>query len=324
MRKILITGGAGFIGSHLSELCIQLGYEVRVLIHYNSRNSLGWLENSEKRESLEFIAGDIRDYEVVHAAMKGCDTVLHLAALIGIPYSYSSPLAYVRVNVEGTYNVLEAARQLTIPRVVITSTSETYGTAQYTPIDEKHPVNAQSPYAASKVAADQLALSYYRSFGVSVRIARPFNTFGPRQSCRAIIPTIVSQLLNGQAEIRLGNVNPTRDFTFVKDTVRAIVEIAKSESAIGEVVNIGTQSEISIKNLVSQIAQIMDLKVKIVSDEQRIRPNQSEVMRLVCDHEKIKKITNWQPQFDLKTGLSKTIQWFRENWKTRKTTIYNV
>ncbi len=324
MKKILITGAAGFIASHLVERCVELGYSVRVLIRYNSRNNYGWLENSQYKNNIEIIVGDVRDYDAVYSAMRECDTVFHLAALIGIPYSYVSPLAYVKTNIEGTYNILQAAKILNTKNILITSTSETYGTAQYVPINEKHPLVGQSPYAATKIAADSLALSYYLSFQMPVKIVRPFNTYGPRQSARAVIPTIISQLLNGNEEIKLGDIHTTRDLTFVKDTVEGFIEIAKTEQLIGEVTNIGMNHEISVKELALLIARIMNKPITIKTDEQRIRPELSEVRQLRCDNNKITKSTSWKPKYNLEKGLQCTIDWLKENLHFYKPEIYNV
>jgi NAD dependent epimerase/dehydratase len=324
MKNVLITGAAGFIGSHLTETCVQKGYRVKALIHYNSFNDRGWLEYSKATKKIEVIAGDIRNHDSVFSAMQGCDTVLHLAALIGIPYSYVSPLAYVRTNIEGTYNVVQAAKEHGLKNIVITSTSETYGTAQYVPIDENHPAVGQSPYAASKIAADQLALSYNKSFGLPVKVARPFNTFGPRQSARAIIPTIISQILNGQSELSLGNLTPTRDFTFVKDTVLGILAIAESNQLIGEATNIGTNTEVSVGDLVNLIRTLMKKKIRVHKDAKRIRPAQSEVERLVCDNQKITRTTGWKPRYDLEQGLLETIAFIKKNRHLYKPRIYNV
>lgn len=323
-ESILITGAGGFIGSHLAEACVREGLRVRAFVHYNSSNRWGWLESSKYVKDMEIVVGDIRDYDSVKAAVEGCQTVYHLAALIGIPYSYVSPMAYVKTNIEGTYNVLQASRELGVAGILTTSTSETYGTAQYVPIDEKHPVVAQSPYAASKIGADQLAFSYYRSFGLPVKVVRPFNTFGPRQSARAIIPTIVTQIMNQHKEIMVGNLRPTRDFTFVHDTIQGFLEIARSKSLYGEATNIGMKSEISIGHLIRLIASIMQVEVTAIMENQRVRPEESEVERLVCDNTKIMESTNWTPKFDLREGLVETIEWFRENLGRYKAEIYNV
>ncbi len=323
-NKILITGAAGFIGSHLAEYCIELGYNVIAFDRYNSNNNWGWLEDSKYKDDMCVILGDIRDYDSVSKAMKGCNSVLHLAALIGIPYSYISPLAYIRTNVEGTYNVLESAKILALDQVLITSTSETYGTAQYVPINENHPLIGQSPYSATKIAADQLANSYYRSFELPVKIVRPFNTYGPRQSARAIIPTIVSQILSGNREIVLGNVLPTRDLTFVRDTCQGFIDIYNSDSLFGEVTNIGMNNEISIENLFYLISDIMGEKLTYITNEERTRPGKSEVDRLVCDNQKLIKQTNWLPEYDLKKGLTETIKWLKNNLDYYKSGIYNV
>ncbi len=322
--KILITGATGFIGSHLAELCIEQGFNVVAFDRYNPNNYWGWLEDSEYKNDIEVILGDIRDYDSVSKAMKGCDAVFHLAALIGIPYSYVSPLAYIRTNVEGAYNVLEAAKNLELQQVLITSTSETYGTAQYTPIDEKHPLVGQSPYSASKIAADQLAISYYRSFELPVKIVRPFNTYGPRQSARAVIPTIIMQGLNGSKDLKLGNLEPTRDLTFVKDTCNAFLEIYRSEGFLGEVTNVGMNSEISMGELLKEIMKIMAVDLPVVSEEKRIRPENSEVERLVCNNEKLLNGSSWKPEYDLMQGLSETINWFKENIQTYKAELYHI
>lgn len=323
-KTILITGAGGFIGSHLTELCIEEGYSVKAFIHYNSRNNWGWLEESKYKNELEVISGDIRDYDSVYNAMKGCDTVFHLAALIGIPYSYISPLAYIRTNIEGTYNILQSAKELKTTEILITSTSEIYGTAQYVPMDENHPIVGQSPYSATKIGADHLSLSFYRSFGLPVKIVRPFNVYGPRQSARAIIPTIIAQLLSGKNAIKLGNLHPTRDLTFVKDTVRGFIEIAKSDKLFGEITNIGMNEEVSIGDLVNLIAKLMNANVKIERVVDRIRPDKSEVERLYCDNFKILKYTNWKPKYTLEKGLSLTIEWMKQNMKFYKPEIYNV
>jgi len=324
MNKILVTGAGGFIGSHLVELLVKEGYDVRSFIKYNSKNDWGWLEYSEIKNDIEILTGDIRDYDSVFNAMRGCDAVFHLAALIGIPYSYISPLAYIKTNVEGTYNILQAARELNLQQILITSTSETYGTAQYIPIDEKHPLVGQSPYSASKIAADQLAISYYRSFNLPIKIVRPFNTFGPRQSARAIIPTIILQILAGNREIKVGNVMPTRDYTFVKDTCFGFLEIYKSNNLFGEVVNIGMGYDISIFNLITKISEMMNANIEIIEDKVRIRPSKSEVERLCCDNSKLIKNTNWKPKYNLEKGLNETIDWLKKNYNLYKTNIYNI
>lgn len=322
--KILVTGAGGFIGSHLVEQCVERGYAVKALVRYNSKNYWGWLEHLECAQDIEVVTGDVRDYDAVTKAMRGYDAVFHLAALIGIPYSYLSPLAYIRTNIEGTYNVLEAAKSQGVANVLITSTSETYGTAQYVPIDEHHPSVGQSPYAASKIAADQLAISYYRSFGLPVKIVRPFNTFGPRQSARAVIPTIITQILNGQREIKLGNLSPTRDLTFVKDTVSGFLAILDSPSLVGEVTNIGMNEEIAVGDLVKRIAELMEREVAVTSDTGRVRPDESEVMRLRCDNGKLLAHTAWQPRYHLKEGLLETIAWLKSNRSYYKPELYNV
>jgi len=324
LDKILITGAAGFIGSHLTELLVQKGYQVKAFVHYNSRNSWGWLENSAVKDDVEVIAGDIRDFDSVSMAIKGCKTVYHLAALIGIPYSYISPLAYIKTNIEGTYNILQTCRYEDVDNVLITSTSETFGTAQYIPIDEKHPLAGQSPYSATKIGADQLAFSYYSSFNLPVKIVRPFNTYGPRQSARAIIPTVISQILEGNREIKLGNLAPTRDLTFVKDTVKGFYEISLSTKLFGEITNIGMNNEISIGDLVQLIAKLMDVEIKVLADTQRVRPGKSEVERLYCDNSKILNNTNWKPDYNLKKGLLETIPWIKDNLSYYKSEIYNV
>lgn len=323
-KKILITGAAGFIGSHLTELLVNEGYDVKAFVHYNSKNNWGWLENSEVKEKIEVISGDIRDYDSVHSALKGCDSVFHLAALIGIPYSYVSPKAYIETNITGTYNVLHAAKILELEHVLVTSTSETYGTAQYVPIDEKHPMVGQSPYSASKIAADQLAISYFRSFDLPIKIVRPFNTYGPRQSARAVIPTVISQILAGERKINLGNLSPTRDLTFVKDTCKGFYEIYKSETLFGEITNIGMRNEISVGDLVSKIAMLIGSEIEIKTDEQRVRPEYSEVERLFSENKKLIENTNWKPDYDLNKGLIETIDWLKKNINLYKTEIYNV
>ncbi len=324
MKKILITGSGGFIGSHLVELCLKQNYQVKAFVRYNSMNDWGWLREVTPKDNLEVITGDVRDYDLVYKTMKGCDSVFHLAALIGIPYSYVSPLAYIRTNIEGTYNILEAARQLELENVLITSTSETYGTAQYIPIDEKHPLVGQSPYSATKIGADQLALSFYRSFDLPVKIVRPFNTYGPRQSARAIIPTVITQIANGNKKIKLGNISPTRDLTYVKDLSCAFLAIAQSKELFGEVTNVGANKEISIGDLVNLIASLMNEKIEIVTDSQRVRPNKSEVERLLCNNSKLMNATNWKSEYTIEKGLKETILWLLEKKDMYKSQIYNV
>tara|TARA_Y100000590_G_scaffold470373_1_gene664247 strand:+ start:69 stop:1046 length:978 start_codon:yes stop_codon:yes gene_type:complete len=323
-KKIFISGATGFIGSHLSEMCIEKGYSIIAFDRYNPNNHWGWLEHSDYKDEIEIILGDIRDYDSVHKAMNGCNAVFHLAALIGIPYSYVSPLAYIRTNIEGTYNVLEAAKNLSMEQVLITSTSENYGTAQYAPIDEDHPLVGQSPYSASKIAADQLAISYNKSFEMPLKIVRPFNTFGPRQSARAVIPTIIMQAINGLDRLELGNLNPTRDLTFVKDTCSGFLEIFNSENLFGEVTNIGMNTEISIGDLAKKILKLLNIDLSFSEDTKRIRPENSEVDRLVCSNEKLLKNTSWTPEYDLDSGLIETIEWFKENGKIVKSRRYNV
>ena len=324
--KIFITGATGFIGSHLAELLVKKGYEVVAFDRYNPNNNWGWLENSNFKNEMDVILGDIRDFDSLNKSMEGCGAVFHLAALIGIPYSYVSPLAYIRTNIEGTYNILEAARGRGLEQVLITSTSETYGTAQYTPMDENHPLIGQSPYSATKISADQLALSYFKSFDLPVKIVRPFNTYGPRQSARAIIPTVISQLLNDAKVIKLGNLSPTRDLTFVKDTCNGFIEIYNSKNLFGEVTNVGMNEEISMGDLVNLIANQMSKKVKIISTDERIRPKNSEVERLLCDNTKIKANTNWKPEYSIEKGILETINWMdnSDNLKLYKSEQYNV
>jgi len=324
LDKILITGAGGFIGSHLAELCVEQGFRVKAFVHYNSRNLWGWLEDSKHKSDLEVIPGDIRDFDIVHESMKGVDTVFHLAALIGIPFSYVSPMAYIKTNIIGTYNVLQSGKLLGTENILVTSTSETYGTAQYVPVDENHPMVGQSPYSATKIAADHLALSFYRSFGLPIKIVRPFNTYGPRQSARAIIPTIILQILNTQKTIKLGNLHPLRDFTFVKDTANGFVEIGKSDKLFGDIINIGMNEEISIGDLARQIADLMDSEIEITIEKERTRPDSSEVQRLLCDNLKIIESTNWQPKYSLRTGLTETIEWYRKNSEKYKPEIYNI
>ena len=326
MNRILVTGATGFIGSHLAELCVEQGFEVVAFDRYNPNNHWGWLEKSKYKDDMNIILGDVRDYDSVSKAIEGCNGVLHLAALIGIPYSYNSPLAYIRTNIEGTYNVLEAAKNLNLDQILITSTSETYGTAQYTPIDENHPLVGQSPYSATKIAADQLAISYYKSFDLPVKVVRPFNTYGPRQSARAVIPTIISQIIDKKKSIKLGSLSPTRDLSYVADTCNAFIDIYKSDSLFGEVTNIGMNSEISIGDLTDLIANLMNVDITIESSEERIRPENSEVERLVCDNSKLIKYTSWKPKYTLEKGLTEVIEWMENpgNLTIYKAEQYNV
>lgn len=330
--KIFVTGADGFIGSHLAEYLINLGYKVKAFVFYNSFGTWGWLDSlsSKIKNNIEVVMGDIRDPHGVKTAMQGCDIVLHLAALIGIPYSYHSPDTYVDTNIKGTLNIVQAARELGILKVVHTSTSEVYGTARYVPINESHPLQGQSPYSASKIGADQIAMSFYTSFNVPISIIRPFNTFGPRQSARAFIPTVITQIANRCEKIKLGSLHPTRDFTFVTDTVKAFVAIAESENCVGEIINVGSNFEISMENTVKIISELMCADIEITEDIQRIRPIKSEVERLWANNAKIKRLTNWQPEYcgieGFKRGLQKTIEWFlhHENKQLYKPTVYNV
>ncbi|MDE2028088.1 MAG: SDR family NAD(P)-dependent oxidoreductase [Candidatus Omnitrophica bacterium] len=324
MKKILITGAGGFIGSHLTELCVRRGFQVRAFVRYNANNRWGWLDASPALKKIDVVTGDIRDFDSVSKAMKGCDTVFHLAALVGIPYSYVSPLAYIKTNIVGTYNVLEAAKDLGIKNVLVTSTSETYGTAQYVPIDEKHPSVGQSPYAATKIAADQLALSYWRSFGLPVKVVRPFNTYGPRQSARAVVPTIITQVLSGQRQIKLGNTSPTRDLTCVFDTVEGFLQIAGCSRAVGQAVNIGMNTETSVGELARMIAAMAKVKIRIIEDRQRLRGHSTEVERLRCNNAKLLGLTGWKPRYTLEAGLKETMDWIGRNLGMYKTGLYNV
>lgn len=326
MSKILVTGSEGFIGSHITEELVKEGYDVKAFVLYNSFNSWGWLEelDADILKHIEIFAGDIRDPHGVKEAMKGVDAVFHLAALIAIPFSYHSPDAYVDTNIKGTLNVLQAARELETARVLVTSTSEVYGTAKYVPIDEKHPYQGQSPYSATKIGADRLAESFYRSFNMPISIVRPFNTFGPRQSARAVIPTIITQLLDGKEEIKLGSLTPTRDFNYVKDTARGFIEIYKSEKTIGEEINIATQKEISIGQLAEELIRQINPAARIICDEQRIRPEKSEVNRLLGSNEKIKRLTNWMPKYSFEEGLAETIEFLRTHMNQYKSDIYNI
>jgi NAD dependent epimerase/dehydratase len=326
MKKVLVTGADGFIGSHLAEMLVKEGHEVRALVNYNSFNSWGWLDHSSLASEMEIITGDIRDSFFCKTLCKDIDTVFHLAALIAIPYSYVAPQSYVDVNVKGTLNICEAARECGVSKVIHTSTSEVYGTARYVPIDEKHPLTPQSPYSASKIAADAMAMSYFYSFELPVVVARPFNTYGPRQSARAVIPTIISQIASGVKEIKLGDVSPTRDFNYVEDTCRGFLALAQEEKAVGETVNIGSNVEISIQDTLNLIKDIMGSDVQYITDSERIRPKNSEVHRLWCDNSVIKKLTGFESQFNVKEGLVKTIDWFTDenNLSHYKAGIYNV
>ncbi len=327
-KKVLVTGADGFIGSHLTEALVDLGYDVRAFVYYNSFNSNGWLDTIPKvsKSKIDFFAGDIRDPNGVREAMKDVDIVFHLAALIAIPFSYHSPDSYIDTNLKGTLNVIQAARDNRVSRVLVTSTSEVYGTARFVPITEFHPKQPQSPYSASKIGADAIADSFYRSFDLPITIVRPFNTFGPRQSARAVIPAIITQLLNGAKQIKLGDITPTRDLLFVKDTVNGFLKIAECEKLIGHEVNIATQSEISVGDLANELIRQINPNAKIITDEQRLRPQNSEVFRLYGSNEKIMQYTNWKPEFTLNEGLANTIDWFRipENLKLYKSDIYNI
>lgn len=324
--KVLVTGSDGFIGSHLTEELVKKGYQVRAFVYYNSFNTWGWLDTLPKEimDNVEIFQGDIRDSNGVEEAMLGVDAVFHLAALIAIPFSYHSPDTYVDTNVKGTLNVLQAARKLQTQRVLVTSTSEVYGTAQYVPIDEKHPFQGQSPYSATKIGADRLAESFYRSFQLPVTIVRPFNTYGPRQSARAVIPTIITQLLAGKTEIKLGSLTPTRDFNYVKDTVNGFVEIYRSDKTIGEEINIATQKEISIGELAEELIKQINPNAKIICEEQRLRPEKSEVNRLLGCNEKIMRLTDWKAQYSLEEGLRNTIEFLKENLQIYKVDTYNI
>jgi len=331
-KKILITGADGFIGSHLTEELVRLGHDVRAFVYYNSFNSWGWLDHSDAdiKRSLDVFAGDIRDPHGVKTAMQGCDVVLHLAALIAIPYSYHSPDTYVDTNIKGTLNIVQAARELGIQKVVHTSTSEVYGTARFVPITEQHPLQGQSPYSASKIGADQIAHSFYSSFNTPVAIVRPFNTYGPRQSARAVIPTIITQIASGSRKLKLGSLHPTRDFNFVKDTVQGFIAIAESDRSVGEVINIGSNYEVSIGDTVQTIADLMGVEIEIETDDIRLRPDKSEVERLWADNRKALELAGWQPNYGgqdgLRRGLGETIDWFRNpaNLNYYKADRYNI
>lgn len=327
-QKILVTGADGFIGSHLVEALVHDGCNVRAFVLYNSFNSWGWLDHTgeEIKKNIDIFAGDIRDPHGVKKAMDGCDVVFHLAALIGIPYSYHSPDTYVETNVKGTLNIVQAARELEIERVIHTSTSEVYGTAKFVPITEEHPLQGQSPYSASKIGADHIAMSFYHAFGTPVCIARPFNTYGPRQSARAVIPTIITQLLSGDREIRLGSLTPTRDLNYVTDICRGFIALADCNEAVGKEINIGSGEEISIGSLARQMIDLINPEAKIIIDEIRIRPEKSEVQRLLCGNQRIASLTNWKPKVNLAEGLKKTIEWFQKagHLDRYKANIYNI
>jgi NAD dependent epimerase/dehydratase len=331
-RKILVTGADGFIGSHLTETLLRAGYDVRAFVLYNSFNSWGWLDHAAKdiRDELDIFAGDIRDPHGVRTAMQGCDTVLHLAALIGIPYSYHSPDTYVDTNITGTLNIIQAARELGVEKVIHTSTSEVYGSARFVPITEEHPLQGQSPYSATKIGADQIALSFYHAFATPVCIVRPFNTYGPRQSARAVIPTVITQIANGKQSIKLGALSPTRDFNYIKDTVQGFIAAMESDKGIGEVINLGSNFEVSIGDTVKLISEIMGHDIEIKTDEQRLRPADSEVERLWADNSKAKRLLGWTPQYagkdGLRRGLAETIDWFTqpENLACYKADRYNI
>ena len=323
---VLVTGADGFIGSHLVEELVKKGENVRAFAYYNSFNTWGWLDSLPKEilNEIEVFTGDIRDPNGVRTAMQGIDTVYHLAALIAIPFSYHSPDSYVDTNIKGTLNVLQAARDLGTRRVLATSTSEVYGTAQYVPIDELHPFQGQSPYSATKIGSDRMAESFYRSFETPVTIVRPFNTYGPRQSARAVIPTIITQLLAGKEEIKLGSISPTRDFNYVKDTANGFITLAKADNVIGEEINIATQQEISIGQLAEELIRQINPNAKIITEEQRLRPEKSEVNRLLGSNEKIMRLTDWRPEYTFEEGLAETIEFFKQNMDKYKADIYNI
>ena len=325
-KKVMVTGADGFIGSHLTQQLIREGYDVTAFCLYNSFGQWGWLDTLSKEEkaSMNVVLGDVRDPNGVRVAMKGQDTVFHLAALIAIPFSYHSPDTYVDTNVKGTLNILQAARDLDTRRVLVTSTSEVYGTAQYVPIDEKHPYQGQSPYSATKIGADRIAESFYRSFETPVTIVRPFNTYGPRQSARAVIPTIITQLLSGQEEIKLGSLTPTRDFNYVKDTANGFVTIEKHDNTIGRELNIATEKEISIGDLANEMIRQINPNARIICEEQRLRPEKSEVNRLLGTAKELNKLTGWKPNYTFEQGIAETIEWMRANLDRYKPEIYNV
>ncbi|MDA3832335.1 MAG: NAD-dependent 4,6-dehydratase LegB [Spirochaetales bacterium] len=331
-KKILVTGADGFIGSHLVEELVRRGHDVRAFVLYNSFNSWGWLDQaaSEVKKSINVFAGDIRDPHGVKESMKGCDVVLHLAALIAIPYSYHSPDTYVDTNIKGTLNIVQAARELGVEKIVHTSTSEVYGTARFVPITEEHPLQGQSPYSASKIGADQIAMSFYNSFETPVAIIRPFNTYGPRQSARAVIPTIITQIANGKRVLKLGAIHPTRDFNYVADTVNGFIAVAESDKSVGEVINVGSNFEVSIGDTVRMIAEVMGAEVEIETDEVRLRPEKSEVERLWADNGKAERLLGWKPEYagleGLRVGLTQTAEWFSnpENLRNYKSDTYNI
>lgn len=324
--KVLVTGADGFIGSHLTESLLAKGYNVRALAQYNSFNYWGWLEDIEQNQNLEIVCGDVRDPNFCREISKDIDIIFHLAALIAIPYSYIAPESYIQTNIKGTLNICQAAKDNGVKRILVTSTSEVYGTAKYVPIDEKHPLQPQSPYSASKIGADAIAMSFYNAFKLPLTIVRPFNTYGPRQSARAVIPTIITQISSGMKEIKLGDTSPTRDFNYVKDICNGFILLSQCDKAIGETVNIGSNYEISIKELFALIKDIMHSDAKLVTDEQRLRPENSEVFRLRCDNTKIKELTGYKPQYPLREGLEKTVEWFSDpqNLAKYKPRIYNL
>lgn len=326
MKKVLVTGADGFIGSHLTEMLVAKGYKVRALSQYNSFNNWGWLENVDCKNDIEILTGDIRDPYFCEIISKEIDIIYHLAALIAIPYSYIAPNSYVDTNIKGTLNICQAAIKNGVSRLIQTSTSEVYGTAQYVPIDENHPIQPQSPYSATKIAADAMAMSFFNSFDLPLTIARPFNTYGPRQSARAIIPTIITQIASGKKEIKLGDISPTRDFNYVEDCCRGFIMLAESKNTIGEIVNIGSNSEISIGEILKLIKQLMSSNINIIYDRQRERPNKSEVFRLCCDNKKIRKLVGFKSKINIQNGLKKTIDWITkpENLISYKSEIYNV
>ena len=332
MKKILVTGADGFIGSHLTEKLVKLGYKIKAFVYYNSFNNWGWIDSIDKniKNEIEIFSGDIRDPNGVRKAVEGCNVVMHLASLIGIPFSYHSPDSYIDTNIKGTLNILQASRDLSLEKVIHTSTSEVYGSALYVPIDENHPLQGQSPYSATKIGADNLAVSFYKSFETPITIIRPFNTYGPRQSARAVIPTIITQLASGNNEIKLGSLSPTRDFTYIDDTVNGFISSLKANNIIGETINLGTNFEISIRDLVKEISKLMNKKIIIKNDKIRIRPEDSEVERLCSNNLKARKLLKWRPEKEglkgLRQGLKSTIDWFsnKKNLDNYKTNIYNI